>query len=554
MPRETSAPPRPLPRPTGPAPASPSAYDLFAQGQFAAADVPPPPPPKDDDAPSPRGSPTATHAPRPLPASPTQLQRSGSGRTVQRPLPVPSGAVTPPPMPHVPWRTPHRAPNADVWHAATPPAWARAAVPRTSSPLRPREMRSTPASIAAWRDAAQAPSPKAAHDTPAAPGSPPRARYEAPSVFQRPASPGVLQRPGTPRGSRPASPGLSRSDTRGSRPISLIHPDPPERPPRPVSPPLPSAAPRTRPATPPDAAPAPLPATPPRPTMPRGATPPSPLRPTPDRPAVPLILVDGEPMTDDMMDPAAPEDHTPGELSLSDEPAAPQHASSGSAGTAVSEGITSQCRRCGRWIGGAMVRAMGHAWHARCFTCAHCATPLEHVSFYEHDGEPYCHLDYHELFSRRCHYCQTPIVDERFVTVEALGGRTYHELHFFCASCGEPFVDPKDAQTPHLGDDSEELRDLVRPFYVHKRHAYCETCHVRLHRPRCKACGQPVADAHVRAMRSVWHPACFVCTRCRRPFSGAVFVAPDGSPCDLDCYQAWMRGARGPAPPAFLGA
>lgn len=286
------------------------------------------------------------------------------------------------------------------------------------------------------------------------------------------------------------------------------------------------------------------------PKIPPLARSPSPRSPHETRPPIPVIMIDGEVMTDDMMDPVAADPDA--NIATSDEAPAPQHASSSSAaerelwqGSRVSEGITAACYRCSRWIGGAMVHAMGHEWHARCFTCAHCGMPLEHVSFYEHDGQPYCHLDFHELFSRRCYHCKTPIVEERFVTVDAFGeSRAYHELHFFCASCGEPFIDPKDADDTSLSEGS-------RPFFVHGRHAYCESCHHRLHRPKCHACHRPVGDEHVEALRAVWHRECFVCTRCRKPCLGAVFAAPDGSPCDFDCYQAWIRGGTsGPAPPA----
>lgn len=272
-------------------------------------------------------------------------------------------------------------------------------------------------------------------------------------------------------------------------------------------------------------------------------------------PPVPVIMIDGEVMTDDMMDPIAL--RSDANIATSDAAPAPQHASSTSAeeratwqGSRISEGITAACHRCGRWIGGAMVHAMGHAWHARCFTCAHCGTPLEHVSFYEHEGQPYCHLDFHELFSRWCYHCKTPIVEERFVTVDAFGeSRAYHEMHFFCASCGDPFIDPKD------GEDTSSI-EASKPFFVHGGHAYCEACHQRLHRPKCHACRKPVGDEHIQALRAVWHRECFVCTRCRKPCLGAVFAAPDGSPCDFDCYQAWVRrgqsGPAPPAPPAFL--
>ncbi len=102
-----------------------------------------------------------------------------------------------------------------------------------------------------------------------------------------------------------------------------------------------------------------------------------------------------------------------------------------------------QCRPCPRY----------HL-HPSCFVCAHCAEGLEHVAFLRTRWIAVCHFDYHELFSKRCFHCRTPIVDERYITVadEELTGRDgevnercYHELHFFCANCGDPFLDPKAA-------------------------------------------------------------------------------------------------------------
>ena len=55
------------------------------------------------------------------------------------------------------------------------------------------------------------------------------------------------------------------------------------------------------------------------------------------------------------------------------------------------------CGGCGGSIMGRIVNAMGARWHPECFRCTTCDTLLEHVSSYEHDGKPYCHLDYHEV-------------------------------------------------------------------------------------------------------------------------------------------------------------
>ena len=57
------------------------------------------------------------------------------------------------------------------------------------------------------------------------------------------------------------------------------------------------------------------------------------------------------------------------------------------------------CGGCNGSIIGRIVSAMGSRWHPACFRCTVCNEPLEHVSSYEHEGRPYCHLDYHEVRS-----------------------------------------------------------------------------------------------------------------------------------------------------------
>jgi paxillin len=109
-----------------------------------------------------------------------------------------------------------------------------------------------------------------------------------------------------------------------------------------------------------------------------------------------------------------------------------------------------------------------------------------------------------QKFAHRCHHCKTPIVDSRFVTLDdnILGQRYYHDLHFFCSECGDPFLDP--SHSP----DAEE----TNAFVIHKGHPYCERCHLRLHKPKCKACAQPIPDVAINAMGAKWHKECFVCS------------------------------------------
>ncbi len=142
-------------------------------------------------------------------------------------------------------------------------------------------------------------------------------------------------------------------------------------------------------------------------------------------------------------------------------------------------------------------------------------------------------------FAPQCYHCKTPIVDERFITLDdpALGKRTYHEQHFFCAECGDPFLapaQPKPGSSAALGknqgitihgDGAFDLEDDVG-FTVFKGHPYCETCHVRLRAPKCRGCGKSIREGvgyempmdddgrrgAIEALGGKWHWECFVCS------------------------------------------
>lgn len=225
--------------------------------------------------------------------------------------------------------------------------------------------------------------------------------------------------------------------------------------------------------------------------------------------------------------------------------------------SASSVGSGAGCHGCRKWIAGKVVHALGTTYHPGCFVCAHCSEGLEHVAFYEHQGLPYCHFDYHELFSKRCFHCRTPIVDERYISVqdEELTGqdgetaeRCYHELHFFCANCGDPFLDPKAAGSaagsdPGLmtADENGKVKHGGMEFIVHKGYPYCEKCHVNLHKPRCNGCKKPVLGDLISALRAKWHPECFTCCSCDKPFEDTMFFVKDGRPYDEACYKVLLR-------------
>lgn len=220
-----------------------------------------------------------------------------------------------------------------------------------------------------------------------------------------------------------------------------------------------------------------------------------------------------------------------------------------------------RCAGCDGAIVGRIVSAMGVRWHPHCFKCDDCGTLLEHVSPYEHNGKAYCHLDYHDRFAPRCYHCKTPIVDERFIALDdpALGGqRYYHELHFFCAECGDPFLDPNatSAAPPAArgklfgeGDGDDDVG-----FIVFNGHPYCESCHVRLRMPRCGSsaksgragppgvgCGKPIREEAIEALGRKWHWKCFTCDACKKPFEDPSFFQRDDSAFCDPCYRILLK-------------
>uniref|UniRef100_A0A2K5HZP1 Paxillin n=2 Tax=Colobus angolensis palliatus TaxID=336983 RepID=A0A2K5HZP1_COLAP len=90
-----------------------------------------------------------------------------------------------------------------------------------------------------------------------------------------------------------------------------------------------------------------------------------------------------------------------------------------------------KCGGCARAILENYISALNTLWHPECFVCRECFTPFVNGSFFEHDGQPYCEVHYHERRGSLCSGCQKPITG-RCITAMA---KKFHPEHFVCAFC-----------------------------------------------------------------------------------------------------------------------
>ncbi|XP_051509390.1 leupaxin isoform X1 [Myxocyprinus asiaticus] len=172
------------------------------------------------------------------------------------------------------------------------------------------------------------------------------------------------------------------------------------------------------------------------------------------------------------------------------------------------------CASCGKCIAGKMITALGQVWHPEHFVCTLCREELGTCGFFERDGKPYCEKDYQNLFSPRCAYCKGPITQNILTAMD----QTWHPEHFFCSHCGDLF-----------GTDGFLERD-GKP--------YCSSDFYRLFAPKCSGCGEPVKENYLSAANGTWHPDCFVCADCLKPFTDGCFLEMNGRPlCSLHYHS-----------------
>lgn len=215
-----------------------------------------------------------------------------------------------------------------------------------------------------------------------------------------------------------------------------------------------------------------------------------------------------------------------------------------------------------------VVRTNGLTLHVNCFRCHQCHMQLEHSQFYFHKNEAsqqeeinsnsnsttsttapgylYCHLDYHELFSPRCGYCQTPIEGTAIFALN----RHWHQDHFFCADCNRAFEEAEDYFIVQNGqaskkkntssNNNEEKENGLEEECV----AWCKDCHAKKTAVRCWKCRHEIrtGEACIEALDRSWCSTCFSCEECMQPFTTNEFILrTDGTLVCLPCEARRIR-------------
>ncbi|XP_021936702.1 actin-binding LIM protein 3 isoform X4 [Zootermopsis nevadensis] len=227
------------------------------------------------------------------------------------------------------------------------------------------------------------------------------------------------------------------------------------------------------------------------------------------------------------------------------------------------------CQNCKKKCSGEVLRVQDKYFHINCFKCQVCKNSLAQGGFFCKDGNYYCTADYQRQFGTKCAKCGDYVEGE---VVSALGN-TYHQKCFTCARCRQPFpsgqrvtytgkevlcqkcvqipvretqtlqASPSSINGPECAGCQEELKEgqaliaLERQWHIwcfkcrtcdsvlHGEYMgkdgipYCEKDYQKQFGVKCAYCNRYISGKVLQAGDNHhFHPTCARCTKCGDPF------------------------------------
>ena len=178
-----------------------------------------------------------------------------------------------------------------------------------------------------------------------------------------------------------------------------------------------------------------------------------------------------------------------------------------------------KCNTCSAPIGndrGGAIAALGGVYHALCFECSSCRTPIgDGQYFMEQDSLPYCRSCFLGKLSPKCCQCSTPIADRYVVAFN----KEYHRECFRCEDCGDDgsslAFEPSNLNNVSNYDEAGLYYFSIegKPFC---KHHYEE----RVGR-QCCHCGRRIIGRCMAAMSRQFDEQEFICAFCQRHLTAA---------------------------------
>ncbi|OIW35094.1 RhoGAP-domain-containing protein [Coniochaeta ligniaria NRRL 30616] len=121
------------------------------------------------------------------------------------------------------------------------------------------------------------------------------------------------------------------------------------------------------------------------------------------------------------------------------------------------------CHKCGGALRGSYITALERKYHVEHFTCSLCTTVFgAQDSYYEHEGEVYCHYHYSTQFAQRCSGCKTAIL-KQFVEIFRNGqNQHWHPECYMIHKFWNVRLNPPQDALLESGQDDPESRQAVR--------------------------------------------------------------------------------------------